>query len=55
LDDDIELAEPSFIPLGEEEAAEAVRLLAVLIQAARSKLPEPPRSVPRGSHRSTSS
>jgi len=48
LDDErIDLAEPSFIPLAQDEAARAVRLLAVLIKAARSQLPDatplPPR------------
>jgi hypothetical protein len=43
LDDErIDLAEPSFIPLAQDEAARAVRLLAVLIKAARSQLPDSP-------------
>jgi len=39
-DERIELAEPSFIPLGQEEAAEAIRLLAVLIRAAHARPPD---------------
>ncbi len=33
MDQEIELADPNFIPLAPEEAAEAVRLLAALIRA----------------------
>ncbi|HYV01420.1 MAG TPA: hypothetical protein VEM93_03655 [Actinomycetota bacterium] len=33
MDQEIELAEPNFIPLAPEEAADAVRLLAALIRA----------------------
>jgi hypothetical protein len=49
-DDRIELAEPNFTPLGKEEAAEAIRLLAVLIRAAharpRASTFSPPRASP---------
>ena len=38
---EIELAEPNFIPLSSEEAAEAIRLLAALIRAVRTRFPEP--------------
>jgi len=47
LDDEIELADPKFILLGQEEAAKAIRLLAVLIRVAQSRrsdsTPSPPR------------
>lgn len=45
MDQEIELAEPNLIPLAQEEAAEAVRLLAALIRAVparRSASPIPP-------------
>jgi len=44
-DERIELARPNFILLGQEEAAETVRLLAVLIHAART--PSAARPTPR--------
>jgi hypothetical protein len=53
LDDErIDLAEPSFIPLAQDEAARAVRLLAVLIKAARSQLPDSTPPPPRESRSS---
>jgi hypothetical protein len=47
LDQEIELAEPSFIPLGQKEAAEAVRLLAALIRAVPARGPRSPVPPPR--------
>jgi len=46
VDQEIELAEPNFIPLAPEESAEAVRLLAALIRAVPVRRPDstsPPR------------
>jgi hypothetical protein len=40
VDQEIELAEPNFIPLAPEEAAEAVRLLAALIRAVTCRRPD---------------
>jgi hypothetical protein len=40
VDQEIELAEPNFIPLAPDEAAEAVRLLAALIRAAPVRRPD---------------
>jgi hypothetical protein len=37
VDQEIKLAEPHFITLGNEEAAQAVRILAVLIKAANAR------------------
>lgn len=48
-DEKITLAEPKIIPLGHEEGAEAVRLLSVLIRAARLRsvvTPTPRRASP---------
>ena len=39
-DERIELADPTFIPLAPEEAAEAVRLLAALIRAVPARRPD---------------
>jgi hypothetical protein len=52
VDQEIELAVPNFIPLAPEEAADAVRLLAVLIKAARSQLPDSTPPPPRESRSS---
>jgi len=46
-DERIELAEPNFIPLGQEETAEAARLPAVLIRAAHARLADSTLSPPR--------
>jgi hypothetical protein len=46
VDQEIELAEPNFIPLAQAEAAEAVRLLAALLRAVPVRCPDstfPPR------------
>jgi hypothetical protein len=46
VDQEIELAEPNFTPLAQEEAADAVRLLAALIRAVPAWRPDstfPPR------------
>ena len=40
MDQEIELAEPNFIPLAPEEAAQAVRLLAALIRAVLDRRPD---------------
>ncbi len=37
MDQEIELAKPNLMPLVQEEAAEAVRLLAILIRAAHAR------------------
>jgi len=42
VDQEIELEEPRFIPLAQEEAVEAVRLLAALIRAVRARSPDSP-------------
>jgi hypothetical protein len=46
VDQEIELADPNFIPLAPEEAAEAVRLLAALIRAVPVPAPDSPLSPP---------
>lgn len=46
MDQEIELAEPNFIPLALEEAVEAVRLLAALIRAVPVRSPDSPDSPP---------
>lgn len=51
MDEEIELAEPSFIPLAPEEAAEAGRLLAALIRAISSPVPDSPVSPPESTFR----
>jgi len=51
-DEKNELAEPNFIPLGHEEAAEAIRLLVVLIRAAHARPPASTLSPPRVSRSS---
>jgi hypothetical protein len=46
VDQEIELADPNFIPLGPEDADEAVRLLAALIRAIPTAAPDSPVSPP---------
>lgn len=46
MDQEIELAEPNFIRLAPEEAAQAVRLLAALIRAVPAPAPDSPVSPP---------
>lgn len=47
MDKEIELANPNFITLAQEEATEAVRPLAVLIRAAHARPPASTFSPPR--------
>jgi hypothetical protein len=48
VDQEIELAEPRFIPLAQEEAAEAAHLLAALIRAVPARSPDSPIPPPEG-------